>query len=128
MSLTTLIILVVTGIGGIALILHLIGLSKQRVFDGPEDATDRWLREFPSDDVVGVTVSHRGTAALIQTRRGIGLVWAMGADTAARRLDHYDVEEDGTGIRVTFHDFTAPQVHIALDYAERQHWQNLMQP
>lgn len=126
MSLPVLLVLVVGGIAAIAVLLQLVGMSALRVFDGKADAAERWLREFPSDDVVGVTMTYAGTTALIETRQGPGLVWAHGADTAARRLDHYDVSETKTGLRIDFHDFAAPHVHIRLEAEERAHWLNML--
>ncbi len=77
MPLEILLVLVVGGIVGIALMLHLTGRSRLRVLTR-DVAQDEWIRHFPDDDVVDVTVSHDGHSALIRTRAGAGLLWSFG--------------------------------------------------
>lgn len=126
MPLTILLALVVGGIAGIALLLHLSGRSRKRVLT-PETAADDWLRHFPQDQVYEATISHDGHAALVLTGAGPGLLWAFGANTVARRLKDFDLIDKGARLRVVFHDFTAPAVSLRLDDFERQHWLNRMQ-
>ena len=126
MPLHILLVLVVGGIGGIAVLLHYLGLSNPRVFEGPEDAARQWLREFPGDDVVEAILNNRGTTGFVQTRQGPGLVWSFGADTVARRLHDFHVTPTRRGLRIDFHDFTAPHVLIRLDAFETTHWENLL--
>lgn len=126
MPLHILVILVVGGIGGIALLLHLLGLSTPRIFDGPDDAADKWRREFPDSQVVDVTLNHKGTVAFIQTRSRPGLVWSFGADTVARPLFDFDAIPTKKGLRIEFHDFAAPHVSIPLGDFEIPHWENLL--
>ncbi len=114
MPLEILLVLVVGGIAGITLLLHLSGKSR--------------LRHFPGDAVVDVTISHDCHAALVRTADGPGLLWSFGADTVARRLIDYDWVEHPKGIQVYFHDFSTPSVLVRLDDIERRHWQHLMEP
>ncbi len=125
MPLSVLVSLVVVGIAGIALLLHLAGRSKRCVLTR-EDAEAAWERHFPGDIVEQITVSRDGHAALVLTHLGPGLLWAFGADTVARRLEDFDLIETGDGLRVEFHDFTASSVTLVLDDFERPHWRNLM--
>ncbi len=127
MPLPVLLALVVGGISGIALLLHLTGRSRRAVLD-PETAAAAWIRENPGDDVVEATVSADGHAALILTRQGKGLVWAMGADTTARPLRDFDLIETQQGLTVLFRDFTAPRARIRLTDFERRRWLSLMDP
>lgn len=127
MPLPVLLVLVVAGISGITLLLHLTGRSRRSVLDA-ESAAAAWLREYPGDEVVEATVSADGHAAIILTRQGKGLVWAMGADTTARQLRDFDLLETADGISVRFHDFTAPRARLRLSAFERAHWLNLMDP
>lgn len=126
MPLHILLVLVIGGIGGIAILLHYLGLSAPRVFGGPEDAARQWLREFPGDDVVEVILNHRGTTGFVHTRQGPGLVWSFGADTVARRLRDFNVTPTKLGLRIDFHDFGAPHTLIRLDDLETTHWENLL--
>lgn len=123
MPLELLALLVVVGIAGIALILHLTGHSLSDPLT-PERASAAWLREFPEAEPEDLRLSDDGRAALVITPIGPGIVWSMGADTAARLLtDPPEVEPDRDGITVRLRDFTAPRIHISLRCKlECRHW------
>lgn len=127
MPLEILLVLVVGGIAGITVMLHLTGKSRLRVLT-PESARSEWLRHAPDDAVIDVTVSHDGHAALIRTDAGNGLLWSFGADTVARHLLDFDLLEHPQGFEVQFHEFGTPKAIIHLDELERRHWQHLMEP
>ena len=80
MALELLLALVLGGISGIAVLLHLTGRSRQAVL-GVETARTAWLRHFPEDSVLRVLPADGGQAALVLTSGGPGLLWAFGADT-----------------------------------------------
>lgn len=125
MPLPVLLVLVVGGIAAIAVLLHLTGRSQALVMS-PEMALAAWARHFPGDDTVEALVTPDGHAALVLTRQGNGLLWAMGADTVARRLRDFDLIETAEGLTILFHDFTAPRVTLRLDEFQRRRWLNLM--
>ncbi len=127
MPLEILLILVGGGIAGVALLLHLTGKSRLQVLT-PKTAQEQWLRHFPDDPIIDVTVAHNGHAALIRTETGAGLLWSFGADTVARHLRDFDWLDHPEGFEVLFHDFSTSRVIVHLDETERQHWQNLMDP
>lgn len=127
MPLEILLVLVVGGIAGITFLLHLTGRSQLRNLS-PEDAGAEWVRHFPGDSVVDITVTHDRHAALIRTKAGPGLLWSFGADTVAQRLLDFDWLENPQGIEVHFHDFSTPSVFVHLDETERRHWRHLMEP
>lgn len=127
MPLEILLVLVVGGIAGITLLLHLTGKSRLSVLT-PETAPDQWLRHFPDDTVIDATIAHDGHAALVRTETGAGLIWSFGADTAARHLMDFDWLDHPDGIEVQFHDFGTPRVILRLDETERRHWRHLMDP
>ncbi|WP_170605967.1 hypothetical protein [Ruegeria arenilitoris] len=127
MPLEILLVLVVVGISGIGLMLHLTGRSRMRVLTH-DLAWQDWLRHFPDDDVVDVTVSHDGHFALIRTTEVAGLLWSFGADTAARHLLDFDWLEHPEGFEILFHDFSIPRVIVRLDETERRHWRHLLDP
>jgi len=127
MPLSILLSLVIGGIAAIALLLHLSGRSQRRVLSA-EDARRDWNRHFPDDDIVDVTLAPDSHAALILTRQGPGLLWAMGADTAARRLRDFDLIETPKGLTVRFHDFTAPHVTLHMAPELRARWIIRMDP
>lgn len=127
MPLEILLVLVVGGIAGITALLHLSGRSRLRLLD-VDSARIEWLRHFPGDDVLTVTVSQNGHAAIIRTETGRGLVWAFGADTVARHLLDFDWIDSPDGIEVQFHDFGTPGVTLHLEETERRHWRHLLEP
>lgn len=127
MPLDILLILVIGGIAGIALLTWLAGLAKPRTLDESQAETE-WLRHYPDDVVTSVWVTHDMHAALVMTEQGPGLLWVMGADTVARHLLDFDLIEEPHGLSVDFHDYTAPKVHLHLDEDERLVWQNLIYP
>lgn len=125
MPLNVLLILVVGGISLIALLLHLLGKSRQITLS-LEDARTALHRHFPDDQIVDLMVASDGHAALVQTDQGPGLLWSFGADTVARHLRDYDLLNEPHHIRVIFHDFSAPSATLHLTDAERPTWQKLM--
>jgi hypothetical protein len=121
MSLSVLISLVVGGIAGIALLLHLAGRSRLAALTDAA-ARNAWLRHFPDDRIVRVLVAHDGHAALVETHRGKGLVWAFGDDTVVRPLDAAALHDRADGLEFRFPDYAAPCARVALDADERRAW------
>ncbi|WP_146345880.1 hypothetical protein [Falsiphaeobacter marinintestinus] len=127
MPLELLLALVVIGIAGIALLLHLMGRSDQTYLT-TEDARAQWHRHFPDDDIIDVTLTQDAHAAVVRTREGTGLLWSFGADTVGRHLIDFDMIETEHGLQVMFHDYASPKVTLHLTEFERAHFQTLMRP
>lgn len=124
MPLPVLLALVVGGIAVIGLLLHLTGQSRRFVIDGEATARREWLRHYPEDRVATVLVAGNGRAALVDTDRGPGLLWAFGADTVAERLAAPQVADRPDGLRLVLNRFSAPAVHLTLTPAERALWRD----
>ncbi|MDQ7070277.1 MAG: hypothetical protein Q9M48_05995 [Rhodobacterales bacterium] len=123
MPLPILLVLVVGGIGAIALVLHMLGLSARRVFANESEAGAVWESEFPDDPARQVILSHDHHAALIDTVQGQrGIVWPMGADAAARYLIGATIRKTGKGLNIRLPDFTAPRISLRLDQDEADKW------
>jgi len=122
MPLNILLPIVVLGIAGIAALLHLLGYSRPKRIASELEARALWAREFPAHPAQTVLVAQDGHAALIQTPQGTGLVWTIGADATARRLQNANATRTASGIRVYLHDFTAPSVSIHLSAHEASTW------
>jgi hypothetical protein len=127
MALGILLILVGGGITGIAVLLHLLGLSKPATLQDEAAAAKAWADEFPEDPALKVVLCHDRHAALITTARGRGVVWPMGADTTARYLTGARIHPTKTGLRIDLPDFTAPHIHLTLDADEARAWPALME-
>ncbi|WP_420394877.1 hypothetical protein [Nioella sp.] len=126
MPLHILIILVVGGIGLIALLTHLLGLSRPLHLTSDAEARTAWLRIWPEDTIRATHIAPDGTAALIETDHGPGIVFALGADSCAHRLEGAEIRETPGGLRILFHDFAAPRLDVALDPAARSHWHQIL--
>lgn len=125
MPLEILLILVVGGIGAIALLLHLTGRSRLIQLD-EEAARAAWLRQFPDLPVQEVLLAQTHQAALITTAtepQCLGLVWSFGADTVARDLQAAEVQASNGNLRIEFKDFAAPHAHLRLPPREAEQWQ-----
>lgn len=116
-------LLVIGGIGGIAILLHLLGLSRGLRFDDTDAAITAWNREFPDLPALDADLSNDHKAALIRTAQGPGLVWPMGADSTARKLDRVQVQNIPNGLKIRLGDFTAPSLRLRLSADQKTIWQ-----
>jgi hypothetical protein len=121
--------MVVIGIAGIVILLHLLGLSRPRRFDSETQARAAWEREMDDAAISRVILCHNHSAALIETDRGPGVVWPMGADSTARYLAGARIDRTPDGIVIHLPDFTAPRIRLELDADEAALWlQDLEHP
>ncbi|MCP5072015.1 MAG: hypothetical protein GY947_01810 [Rhodobacteraceae bacterium] len=128
MPLSILLSLVIFGIAGIAVLLHLMGKSRQLVFESAPEVEHHWHRQHPDCRIERVAISKDGHTALVDSSCGVGLVWSMGADAACRLLEEgTEVADTGTGLMVTTSDYTAPSVKVALeDPEDRRVWTGMI--
>ena len=123
MPLSILLPLVVGGIAGIVVLLHILGLSRQAVISDADAAMAAWDDEFSTDPARATTLCRDGHAALIAAASGRhGIVFSIGADTTARYLDGAAVAQTRRGLRIDLPDFTAPHIHLTLDADEATRW------
>ncbi len=119
--------IVVFGILGIALLLHVLGNSRRLRMEDTEQVRRLWLAQYPKTTVTQVEIADSNHQALVVTDQGPGLVWAMGADAACRLVPRgCEVRETGKGLRVRLHDYTAPAVAITLADGLRQQWKHIL--
>ena len=118
MPLHILLILVIGGIAGIALLLHVLGHSRRFDLSDAGTARTEWLRHWPEDQVAHVYLTP--DAALIDTANGPGLLRPFGADTVGHRLA--EVAETPHGLRLSFADFAAPAITLPLPPETRALW------
>lgn len=121
MPLWVLLPIVIVGIAGIGVLLHLTGHS--RVFVLRDDASVRrqWARHWPSVAVTQVDLA--GGAALVLAEFGPALLRPFGADTVAHRITAMDLAPQG--LRLHFGDLAAPPVTLHLDPDARDRWLTL---
>ncbi len=119
--------IVVFGILGIALLLHVLGNSRRLRMQDAEQVRRLWLAQYPETMVEQVKIADGGHQALVLTDQGPGLVWAMGADAACRLVPRgCDIQNTGKGLRVRLRDYTAPVVKIALADGVRDQWKHIL--
>lgn len=128
MPLSILLPMVGLGIGAIALLLHALGLSRPLRFDDAAAARAAWARAFPDSPAQRTTLSHDRTAALIETADGPGVVWPMGADSAARFVAGARATRRPDGMILHLPDFTAPQIRLHLTPDEADTWRTRLSP
>lgn len=121
MPLEILLILVIAGIACIAVLLQLLGYSRQQPFT-QHSARAAWLRQEPEISPRRVDLSGDRLAALIDTDRGPGLVWQMGADSTAHWLGGARVAATRDGLHLRLGDFAAPSVRVRLPPGAARDW------
>ncbi|MDQ2094730.1 hypothetical protein [Rhodalgimonas zhirmunskyi] len=119
--------MVLLGIVGIGVLLHLMGLSAPHHFACPDDARAAWDNAFPQHPARRATLCADNTAALIDTDAGPGLVWPMGADVAARLLAGAQIEAHGETLSIRLPDFTAPRIRLPLPQEDRATWRDILE-
>lgn len=127
MPLSILLPMVVLGIAGIAVLLHVLGLSRRATLSDAAAARAAWLREFPEDVPTQVILCRNHSAALIETAQGRGVVWPMGADTTARYVRGARVRQRKAGLTLDLPDYTAPRIRLTLSPDEAASWCALLE-
>ncbi len=117
--------LVLGGILGIVVLVHLMGWTARRVLDTGA-ARQAWLAEEPEAAIHRVVLADDGRAALLRLGGGRGgAVWCFGADVVVRPLEpgFARITEKDTGLRIRFDDPGAPHLFVRLaDGDARRLW------
>ncbi|WP_136443218.1 hypothetical protein [Pacificoceanicola onchidii] len=122
MPLHLLVPLVVGGIFAIMIATVLMGMNKPRRFETDKEAVYAWSREYPRASVLQTSLAANKSAALIRSEEGLGLVWAIGADSTARFLAGAVVSQTVTGLTLELPDYAAPGVQLELEPDEARDW------
>ncbi|WP_254696675.1 hypothetical protein [Phaeobacter inhibens] len=123
MPLEILVTMVLVGIIVIAILLHFTGWSAP-VLMTRETASKAWSRHDPDSRILDARPSTIAHAALIDTDKGLGLVWCFGADTIARPLAECSLVDHAQGLWIRFADFATPSVLLRLSDKEREDWRS----
>ena len=119
--------MVVIGVLAIAVLLHLLGLSQRLRFDAGS-ARQAWLRHFPDAAIQDVFVAPDGHAALILSSDGPGVVFAMGADSAAKFLRGAELQPDHKDLHIRYSDIGTPVISIPMPSLQQDRWIKAMGP
>ena len=123
MPLEVLASIVVVGLAAVWIIMRAMGFDRELRFTDEAVARAEWAADNPTAPPLEVTLAGSGKAALVRNRRGLGLMWVMGLDSASHDLKGAEVRAHPKGLRVVLHDFAAPSVLIELTETERPLWQ-----
>lgn len=118
--------MVVIGILGIAVLLHLMGLTAPKRLTSEREALAAWRRAFPGSHPISARLSSDRRAALVTTHRNIGLVWCFGDDTVARGIKRATVRDTPLGLAFDMPDFAAPHVDVSLSAHDLTLWKDLV--
>ncbi|THD75945.1 hypothetical protein E7681_05730 [Thalassobius vesicularis] len=127
MPLSALLLMVTGGIAAIAILLHILGMSRPRIFADDTEIAAVWRNEYPDTNLQSVNLSRNRHFALVQSSAGLGVVWAMGADGAARLLLGAEVSDIPGGLELSLPDYTAPEIRLKLDPDEIDSWRSKME-
>lgn len=119
--------MVVLGIAGLALMFHFGGASEIAPLD-PARARSEWQTHYPDIPAGEIRLDDAAACALVETPRGPGLLWLMGADTCARLVQIPPrIESRGDKLVIRTGDFTAPRVVVRLaDPQAREQWRTAL--
>jgi hypothetical protein len=121
MPLPILLALVVGGIGGVVLLVHLLGWSAPRRFEDDADAIKAFALDFPDAEVKTIYLSDDRLRAICISQAGVGFVASMGTGLMTRMVASKDVKEISdtkNGMTLKLADFTAPRLNFPLKNAE----------
>lgn len=122
MPLSILLPMVVLGILGVALILHLKGFTESLQFADETEVRQHFHRLLPFTEVGAVLLSQDGHAAIVETPDMRYLIWSFGSDCTVHWLAGADIEDIPAGVHIHLHDFAAPGPKIALSRTEKPLW------
>ena len=115
--------LVVFGISGVVLLVHLLRMSPRKVFADEADARAAFSADYPEAAVEHLAMSDDGRAAVLATNRGPAAVTVVGDGTLTRLFAGGDIRriEERTGrLRIVLDDFGAPNLTLAFAEPERR--------
>ena len=117
--------IVIFGIAGIVLLVHLTGGTVTRRIADLADAQKLWAGDFPDEVLSDLRIDDPGRVALVQLQDGRqGILWAFGGDAVVRHLiAPPEVAETDTGLTLRLRDYTAPAIRVTLaDKNDRAAW------
>ncbi len=129
-------------IGMVALYLHFAGFSKRsEITDtkaGLQTAKDKVRAAYPNSAIIDFKISPSRTIALTQFRdKSASILHVMGHNwiihplekNSVRRITPIQNAKKGSGLRIKFNDYTAPNLTIYLeDENTSQAWQAQLLP
>lgn len=115
--------LVVFGIGGVVLLIHLLRMSRPTAFGDDAEARRVFAADYPEPVIRALILAEDGRAVVLETDHGPGLLTAFGNGRFTRLFSRGDirrVDDRGGRLRVILDDFGAPSLTIAFADPQRR--------
>ena len=115
--------LVVLGIGGLVLLIHLFGWSKRPQYADEAEAAAALMTDYPNATIQQARLADDRRAALFLLSTGVGFAAPFGEGRLTRVLNVEDirrVDEGRDGLTIRLTDYTAPQLDVMIADAEAQ--------
>lgn len=113
--------LVVLGIGGLVLLVHLLGGSKRLSYEDDAAAREALLTDYPHARIRQTVLTDDQRAALFELAEGVGFAAPFGEGRLTRVMGPDDVsgvDDDPDGLTIRLKDYTAPRLTVRLANAE----------
>jgi len=129
MPLDILLPMVVVGIAVIVLLIRVLRPTPPFRMRDRDDAIAIWNRHNPDDPARSVLLGPDRASALIETARGRGIIWGLGADPVTRHLRRdAECRETDRGLIIKSGDFTAPAIRLYLpSQRDRDMWRAMLE-
>lgn len=118
--------LVVLGIGGLVLLIHLLGWSRRPQYADEAEARAALLTDYPHASIRNGVLADDGRAALFDLADGVGFAAPFGDGRLTRVIvadDVSRVEQSADGLIIRLNDYTAPRLTVAMtDAGARETW------
>ena len=109
--------LVVFGIGGLVLLIHLFGWTRRPAFADTDEAAQALLTDYPHAAIKSAELADDGRSALFVLPNAIGYAAPFGDGRLTRVIEAGDlksVDAAGDGLTLRLTDYTAPRLSISM--------------
>lgn len=113
--------LVVLGIGGLVLLVHMLGGSKKRLYEDEAAAAADLKQDYPQAQIRQTMLADDRKSALFTLSDGVGFAARFGQGRLTRVLHANDlkrVEEGPDGLTIHLADYTAPRLLVRISSAQ----------
>ncbi len=113
--------LVVLGIGGLVLLVHLLGGTKRPRYEDEAAAAAAFTSDYPHAQIRRTMLADDRQAALFQLAEGVGFAAPFGEGRLTRLLGPDDVsgvDEGPMGLTIRLTDYTAPRLTVRMANAD----------
>lgn len=114
--------IVVVGLALVYAMMKVWKFDRCLVLSDDRIAQAEWGADNPTAPAQEVIVAASGQAALVRSRRGWGVLWVMGLDTASHDLNGARLSDHPKGLHLKLPDFASPSVVLQLTPDEVPLW------